>query len=97
MKHLLALLAFALPFGAFADEACNEVRERSKGRIECTRDDFGYALHYKDWLARRLTLASGYYDALIERLCRDGGVVRESWDPPFEDTQLRVTHCPQPK
>jgi hypothetical protein len=91
------LCCFFLPFGALADEPCHKVQVQSKGRIECTRDDFGYTLHYKDWIVRKLTLASGYYDELIASLCKEGGVVRESWNPPFDDVQLRVTHCPEGK
>jgi len=93
MRYFL-VLALLVGLGADAKaNMCEEVHRRSARRISCTKDDFGYTLKYQDWFARKLTLASGQHHALIESLCLEGGVVRETWPKPFGSTQLRITHC----
>lgn len=93
MRNFFTLLLLLVASGVQAN-LCVEVEERSRGRIGCVKDDFGYTLKYHDWLARQLTLASGQYDELVSSLCLDGGgVVRETWQPLFSPTQLRTTSC----
>lgn len=92
MRTLLLAALLLLPGAAHAN-LCFTVEERSHGQIECQKDSFGYLLEYESWIARRAVLASGRYDDMISALCADGGLVRESWTPPFQDTQLRTTTC----
>lgn len=93
MHHLALFLLLILSAGASAD-LCPEIEKRSSGRIGCRQDDFGYTLKYHDWFARKLVIMSGQYPELIKSLCEDGGgVIRETWKPPFAEIQLRTTHC----
>jgi len=78
---------------AEADTKCLVVEEQSSGHITCTKDDFGYTLKYDSWISRRITLMSGRYDEMIQLLCVEGGMVRETWKQPFRGTQLRVVQC----
>lgn len=92
MRFFLMLLVLLSATGASAD-VCEEVTSRSASRILCARTETEYTLTYQDWLARQLTLSSGYYDDLISALCAERQVVREIWSPPFRPTQLRLIQC----
>jgi len=92
MRFFIVLLMLVVAPVASADE-CSAVEEHSYGHIKCIKDDFGYTLLYDSWISRNITLASGQYDDMIATLCVAGGVVRETWKPPFKATQIRTTTC----
>ena len=81
---------------ARAKDLCEDVESHSFGLILCSQDDFGYSLKYHDWVSRRVALSSSRYDEMIDLLCQDGGLVRESWKKPFRGWRLRVIQCPEP-
>lgn len=93
MRSFIIMLLLLLASPALAGDVCKVVEEQSRGHIKCTRDDFGVTLKYDSWISRQITLKSGRYDDMIDSVCFEGGVVRETWIKPFKGQQLRITHC----
>lgn len=83
------LLFLLSPAASLASEPlCSEVRERSGGRIQCSKNANIWTLDYGSAFTHYLVRASGQYKELITTLCGQGDAVIE-----IIGRQVRTIQC----